>query len=86
MASILPFTLPDDTPVNIVEALSLAEGAYILSVDGQNAIRLFEGAAAPASRHGHPVLPGRSWSFAVARDPIWAWTRRDGTVIVVSEA
>ena len=85
MASQL-LTLPDDTPVDIADALTLAEGAYTLSVDGQRAVRLYEGAAAPASRHGHLVLPGRSWSFAVARDPVWAWAHRDGTVIVVSSA
>ena len=76
--------LPDTTPVDIVAALSLAAGDYVLTVDGLREIRIFEGSAAPTSRKGHLVLPGRSWYFTAGDDPIWVWTPLDATTVVVS--
>ena len=71
--------------VDVVDALNLAAGDYVTSNDGTFTLRLFEGAAAPASRRGHPIPPGGSWSFGVAAgDSVWIWGRKRGGVFVVS--
>lgn len=87
MASKDPLILADDTPVNIVDEMSLEAGDYVLSVDGERAIRLFEATSAPDSRKGHPVHPWDTWTFSVGDDPIWVWcVSHHGTAIVVSSS
>ena len=92
MASHPPFSLPGDTPVDIVDGLTLATADYVLSNDGDRSLRLFEGPAAPAinpatgRRHGHGVQPGGTWYFTVGDDEVWVWSEADGTVIVVSSS
>ena len=72
--------------VDIVSGLALAAGDYVLSNDGNEVVRLYEAAAAPADGYGHPVLPGGTWSFSVAGDPHWAWAELNGSALVISRS
>ena len=77
--------LTDDTPVDLVDALSLATGeTYLIQVVGLAGIYLAEAAAAPdPGDAAHVLQAAETWSVTVGADGLWAWTTGgDGTVVV----
>lgn len=76
-------------PVDIVADLTLTSGQqYLIQPIGRCAVRLAEGALAPADPdHSHSILPGRTWTIGASSLPIWVWTDDDrGSALVVTEA
>ena len=76
-------------PVDLVAALSLADGAaYLVQVVGRAAVRLAEAAAAPADRaHSHELLPGATWTVEASATPLWAWCDAPGgSAVAATEA
>lgn len=77
--------LESSDAVDLVDELSLSAGDHIVSNDGTEGARIYEAAAAPADRRGHPIPPGGSWGFTVADLPQWVWAKR-GVALIVSES
>ena len=72
-----PYAVTTD-PADLIAALGLAAGrSYLLEVvQGNPAVRLFEGgAAAPEDRsYFHAICPGKRIGIKVAADkPVWVW-------------